>query len=143
MRFSDTRGRKVLATSTATTVGKVDALLVDPATRRVVAVSVKRKGDEDVLTWEALTSFGPDAVTVGGEDAFSRSDERLDALGSKAGALLKKRVLTDGGDEVGTVQDVEFDPSDGRLVALLTSQGEVDAARLRGVGSYAVVVARA
>lgn len=143
MRFTECRGRTVLDTSTATKVGKVDALLVDPGERRVVAVTVKRKGDDDVLLWPSLTSFGPDAVTVAGEDAFSRADDRLDALASKAGALLRKRVLTDAGDEAGTVDDVEFDPSDGRLVRLVTSQGDVDATRLRGVGSYAVVVARA
>lgn len=142
MRFTDVRGRKVLDTSTATTVGKVDGLLVDPAERRVVAVHVKRKGEE-LLRWEALGSFGPDAVTVAGEDALTASDEHLDALASKAGALLKKRVLTDAGNEVGTVEDVEFDPESGRVTALLTSEGEVDGERLRGVGSWAVVVARA
>lgn len=142
MRFTDSRGRKVLDTSSATTVGKVDALLVDPAERRVVAVKVKRKGDDDVLLWPALTSFGPDAVTVGGEDAFSQADDRLDALASKAGRLLGKRVLTDAGNEAGTVQDVEFDPEDGRVTVLVTTEGDVDGARLRGVGSWAVVVAR-
>lgn len=142
MRFSDCSGRPVLDTSSATTLGKVDALLVDPGDQRVVAVTVKRKGDQDVLRWSALTSFGPDAVTVPGEDAFTASDDRLDALASKAGALLKKRVLTDAGDESGTVTDVEFDPETGRVTALVTTEGEIDGGRLRGVGSYAVVVGR-
>ncbi len=143
MRFTDCAGRRVLDTSDATTAGKVAALLVDPGTQRVVAVTVKRKGDADVLRWPALTSFGPDAVTVAGPDAFSRSDERLDALASKAGALLGKRVLTDAGDEAGKVQDVDFDPEDGTVLTLLTSAGDVAGSRLRGVGSYAVVVAHA
>lgn len=143
MRFSETSGRKVLDTASATTVAKVSALLVDPAERRVVAVKVKRKGDQDVLRWSALTSFGPDAVTVEGERVFTSSDAQLDALSGKAGALVGKRVLTDAGDEAGTVQDVEFDPADGTVTALLTSEGDVEGSRLRGVGSYAVVVARA
>ena len=143
MRFSEAEGRKVLDTASAVTVGKVGALLVDPAERRVVALRVKRKGDQDVLRWSALGSFGPDAVTVAGDRVFTSTDAHLDALSGKAGTLVKKRVLTDAGNAAGTVQDVEFDPQDGRITALLTSEGQVDGARLLGVGSYAVVVAEA
>lgn len=140
MRFRDATGRKVLDTSSAVTVGKVSGFVVDPVERRVVAVTVKRKGDADVLRWSDLASFGPDAVTVPGESAFTVADERVQALSGKAGALLKKRVLTDAGDAAGTVVDVEFDPDDGRVVTLLTSEGDVAGERLRGVGSWAVVV---
>jgi hypothetical protein len=38
------------------------------------------------------------------------------------------------------VDDVDFDPADGSIRHLLTSGGEVDAARLLGLGSYALMV---
>jgi sporulation protein YlmC with PRC-barrel domain len=50
-------------------------------------------------------------------------------------------VLTSTGDELGKVADVDFDATSGALVSLLVDGGtEVEAARLVGVGSYAVVV---
>jgi sporulation protein YlmC with PRC-barrel domain len=55
--------------------------------------------------------------------------------------VVGKRVLTSTGDEIGKIRDVDFDPASGVLTALLVDNGsEVEAARLLGVGSYAVVV---
>ncbi len=140
MRFTDCRKRPVVNTSDAVTLGKVDSLLVDPSTRRVVAVTVAHKGTADTLLWPALSAFGPDAVTVTGEDALSAPEGRVAELRGKDAALLGKRVLTDAGDETGTVEDVEFDPATGAVTALLTTVGEIAGDRLLGVGSWAVVV---
>ena len=49
-------------------------------------------------------------------------------------------MLTAGGDDIGTVDDVEFDADTGAITSLLLSSGDVSGARLVGVGSYAVVV---
>jgi hypothetical protein len=54
--------------------------------------------------------------------------------------LLGKRVLSTGGDDLGKVDDVEFDPGTGTITALLLPGGEVAGIRLVGVGSYAVVL---
>ncbi len=140
MRLTECRKRPVLDTSTALTLGKVDGLVLDPATRTVVAVTVKRKGDADTLLWGALQSFGPDAVTVGSEQALTEADEHVVELRTKRHAAVGKRVLTDAGDEAGTLQDVEFDPASGAVTALLTSAGEVAGDRLLGIGAWAVVV---
>ncbi len=140
MRLTECRKRSVLDTSTALTLGKVDGLVLDPATRSVVAVTVKCKGDADTLLWGALQSFGPDAVTVAGQQALTEADEHVAGLRGKKHAAVGKRVLTDAGDEAGTLEDVEFDPASGAITALLTSAGEVAGERLLGIGSYAVVV---
>jgi sporulation protein YlmC with PRC-barrel domain len=44
------------------------------------------------------------------------------------------------GDELGTVTDVEFDGGSGSVTRLRLDDHEVAGVRLRGVGSYAVVV---
>jgi sporulation protein YlmC with PRC-barrel domain len=53
---------------------------------------------------------------------------------------MGKRVLTEGGDGLGTVNDVEFDPADGSIRAILTGTEEIAGPRMLGLGSYAVVV---
>jgi hypothetical protein len=49
-------------------------------------------------------------------------------------------VLSTAGVQLGTILDVDFDPAVGRLAWLLLEQAPIDAGRLLGVGSYAVVV---
>jgi sporulation protein YlmC with PRC-barrel domain len=142
MLFSQARKRKVVSSSTAETIGKVSDFVVDPATRSVVAVTLKKSEDGDVLRWADLTAFGTDAVTVTGADKVRTGDERVQELSGKDHRLLGKRVLTSGGDELGKLDDVGFDAETGGLTTLLVEDGpEVPAERLLGVGSFAVVVA--
>ncbi len=141
MRFSEAGGRNVVSTSTATTVGRVHGFVVDPLARRVVALELKKTdGPGDTLSWEAMTAFGRDAVTVPGAEAITTAAGRVGELTGKVHAMLGKRVLTERGDEVGKLEDVEFDATSGQVTALLTKTEEIDGARLLGVGSYAVVV---
>lgn len=141
MRFSEAKGRKVVSTSTAETVAVVDGFVVDPGRRSVLALHLRKSQSGDTLRWSDLNAFGADAVTVAGTDALSEAGEDVEALRGKAHDVLGKRVLSASGDELGSVVDVEFDPASGSLVALVLGETEVDASRLVGVGSYAVVVA--
>lgn len=140
MRFSDAKGHKVVDKSTATTVGQVRGFLVDPRSRSVAALRLKKTDRGDVLRWSDLTAFGVDAITIGDSAAITELDDELEAFRGKRRRLLKKRVLTTGGDELGEVADVEFDPDTGKLTTILLQDGEVAADRLVGIGSYAVVV---
>jgi sporulation protein YlmC with PRC-barrel domain len=142
MLFSEARGRKVVSSSTASTVGKVSRLVIDPTTRAVAGVQLKKKTDRgDMLRWSDITAFGADAVTVTDADRVGDGGDTVQALSGKAHRVLGKRVLTSTGDELGKVADVDFDAMSGALVSLLVDGGtEVEAARLVGVGSYAVVV---
>ncbi len=55
--------------------------------------------------------------------------------------MLKKLVLTTGGDELGHVADIEFDPDTGGLTSIvLREDAAISGDRLVGIGSYAVVV---
>jgi sporulation protein YlmC with PRC-barrel domain len=142
MLFSDAKGRKVVSSSTASTVGKVSRLVIDPTTRAVVGVQLRKKTDQgDTLRWSDITAFGADAVTITDPDRVGDGGEAVKALSGKAHRVLGKRVLTSTGDELGKVADVDFDPGSGALASLLVDDGsEVAAARLVGIGSYAVVV---
>lgn len=141
MRFSDAKGRKVVDKGTASTVGQVRGFLVDPASRSVVALRLKKTDRGEALRWADLTAFGVDAVTIGDPAAITDLDSELTQLSDKRRSLLKKRVLTSGGDEVGHVLDIDFDANTGALTTILLQEGgEISADRLIGVGPYAVVV---
>lgn len=139
-RFSEATGRQVVSTSTAATLGKVDEFLIDPVARSVVALRLKKTAGGDTLRWSDITAFGADAVTVLGADAIADRDPDLAELAGKDHRLLGKRVLSTAGDQLGTVEDVEFDPETGTITALLLTGAQIAGVRLLGVGSYAVVV---
>ena len=141
MRFSEAKNHKVVDTNTAATVARVRSLLVDPASRAVVGVRLKKCKEGDALRWRDLGGFGIDAVTVGEVSAITALDDELKPLSRKPGRLLKKRTLSTAGEELGDVEDVGFDPETGRLTTImLKGGGEIPADRLVGVGSYAVVL---
>jgi sporulation protein YlmC with PRC-barrel domain len=54
--------------------------------------------------------------------------------------MLDRRVIDDTGTELGTVADVEFDSSDGRIGSISVGDRSVVGERLLGNGSFAVVV---
>ncbi len=146
MMFSQAMGQKVVDTSTATTAGKVSGILVDPKTRMIVALELKKTDTGRVLRWSDLTGFGTDAVTIPGLAVITDVDVELKALSGKTHALLNKRVLTTGGDDVGTVRDVDFDPQSGGLTTIVLDgtggANTIAGDRLLGIGSYAVIVGK-
>ncbi|MEV5548483.1 PRC-barrel domain-containing protein [Streptomyces sp. NPDC052309] len=134
MLFSRLRGRPVLAPSEGAQLGVVASLGVDTASGRVSHVRVRcgRFRGETVLAWEALDSIGPDTVVVRSTAAHEPVPPRHDILGS--------RVLTEAGDERGTVVDVAFDPRTGRILRVVTTSAELPADRLLGLGGHALVI---
>lgn len=145
MLFSDLSGHKLVDTSSANKVGKVDGLLLDPTSRQVVALEFKKTDDGSVVAWGDLVAVGADAVTIAATSSIVAPAGRLAELASKDAGVLKKRVLTDAGEDLGSVHDIDFDPTSGALLALLVGVKKdvraIAGSRLIGIGSYAVVVA--
>ncbi len=140
MLFSEADGQKVVSNATAGTVGKVHGFVVDPASRQVVALELKKTDGGDTLAWEDIAAFGADAVTVADAEAIGEPSEAVAELTGKDHRLVGKRALSDGGDELGKVKDVVFDPENGAITGLVVEKEELAGERLIGVGSYAVVV---
>jgi sporulation protein YlmC with PRC-barrel domain len=140
MLFSEGTGQQVVSTETAQTVGKVKHFVVDPVRRQVVALTLKKTDHGDTLRWTDLTAFGADAVTVTSADKITEMPEDVAHLATKDRRLLGRRVLTVEGDEIGSVDDVEFDPATGAVINLIVKDAQIPGVRLVGAGTYAVVV---
>ena len=138
--FSDADGIKVVSTSTAETVGRVHGLVVDVRGPSVVALQLKKTDSGDILRWSDIAAFGADAVTVADAGRIGQGGDDLAPLLDKRNHVLKKRVLTTGGDELGEVKDVEFNPATGSITTLHVGDRSVPGSALIGIGHYAVVV---
>jgi sporulation protein YlmC with PRC-barrel domain len=140
MLSTQVTGRSVVSTSTADTVGQVADLVIDPGSRSVAAVTLKKTASGDTVMWNDITGFGADAVTVEGAGVIREANDAVKALSSKDHRLHGKRVLTDSGEDLGRLSDVDFDPDSGALNTLIVPNGVVAGSRLISVGSYAIVV---
>ena len=135
-------GMPVVATDTAEQLGTVSGVAIDPETGRIVSVHLGgSKASARFVPWDQISSFGSDAIMVEGPGAVRDVDGPIeDRVAQGNGDVLGKRTLTDAGDEMGEVGDIQFDPTDGRLQTLDYDAGSIGSDRLLGIGSYAVVV---
>ncbi|MBC9727929.1 PRC-barrel domain-containing protein [Streptomyces sp. TRM68367] len=139
MLFSQVRGLPVVSLSPGrrgrfAEMGVLRSLTVDAATGMITHLRVRGRHPrrETVLAREAVHAVGPDAVVVRSADTAAAPPPHHDLPG--------RRILTEAGDERGTVLDVAFDPATGRVETLLTTRGELPAGRMLGLGDYALVV---
>lgn len=139
MRFSEVRHHDVVDVEQASTVGRVEALVVGVDPTQIAALRVAKSDVGDLLVWSALKAFGPDAVTIASTAALASADETHRALADPDRDLLGKRALSERGNSLGTVTDAEFDPATGRITTVRTDTQDLPGERLRGLGTYAAV----
>ena len=139
--FRRAAGRKLVSRSSAGEVGAVTHFLVDAANRRIAAIVVGGGKKARLVDWADVTGFGPDAVMVSDEAVLRPPlDERERAAADGKLEMVGKRALTERGNELGTVDDVTFDPGSGAVEALQLRHREVPTGSLLGSGPYAVVL---
>jgi len=119
-RATELCGRSVVDVDTGRKLGRVDQVILDPRARRVAALVVSSgrslldSGQRVEIPATAILAIGPDALTVryleGAADAADL--EQLPRLEDVVG----KRVVTQGGTLVGSVDDVLLDAARGRIV---------------------------
>jgi sporulation protein YlmC with PRC-barrel domain len=99
--FKRSAGRKVLSRSSAKELGSVNHLLVDAQQRRVSAIVIGRGKKAQLVDWEQLSGFGPDAVMVVDEGALrAPADDREHAAAEGKLELVGKRALSEGGTPI-------------------------------------------
>jgi uncharacterized protein YrrD len=117
-------GRPVVATDTAELLGSVDAIVVDPAPHRIVALHLGSKSAR-FLSW-ADVRVGDDAVMASSASAAHDTQGPLEErVAAGVGVQPGQRVLDDGGDELGVLDDVEFDGDTGTVEHLTVDEATI------------------
>ncbi len=139
--YRQTIGRKIVSRDSANELGAVSDFLFDARRRRISGLVVGHGRKASIVDWESVSGFGPDAIMVTDDAALRDPAGETEALAGKGKlGLVGTRVLTETGDEIGTLTDLVFDPVDGSVVALLIDEREISPGALLGAGSYAAVV---
>jgi uncharacterized protein YrrD len=118
---TDLRERAVVDLGTGARIGCVDELVVDPAGRRIAGLIVTSgrgllgRGPRRTIPASALHALGGDAITVrvaAATDAAIESVADLPLLAHVVG----RKVLTQSGHLLGTIEDVLVLPPEGQIV---------------------------
>jgi sporulation protein YlmC with PRC-barrel domain len=142
IRYSQIRGQRVLAHQDAQLVGSVRRLLLDPASTAVSGAQLEGvEGDATILPWNAVVSIGPDALMVESADVLRQPGEELgQRIESGIFDLEGKLVLSDRGDALGELEDIEFDERSGRVERLMVPGHSLPLERLIAVGPDALII---
>jgi len=140
-RFGAASGRTVISRVSAEQLGKLAHIVIDVKRGRVALLVVGKGRKALLIPWEQVSGFGPDAVMIADESALlePRDDHEQAAADGKL-EIVGKRVLSDGGNDLGTVTDVVFDPDTGAIQSILVDDRELPATALLGAGSFAVIL---
>ncbi|MGI8764078.1 MAG: PRC-barrel domain-containing protein [Ilumatobacteraceae bacterium] len=140
MNVSELVGRPVLDLSTATTAGRIDDIVVDPASRCVAGFRLaKTSGPSTWLAWDNVAAVGADAVTIERPDLLTE-EPNGSGRGVRSDKVLGGRLLTDEGRDVGPLADIEIDAESGAVRSLIVPTGRMAPEALLGIGSYATIV---
>ena len=139
LRFSEVNRHDVVDIAQASSVGKLDGLVVSANPGRVTALRLSKATAADVIAWSDLKAFGPDAVTVASAGDLTAVTETDRALADPDRDLLGKVALSEKGDGLGVITDAEFDPQTGTITTVRTDLVDLSGELLRGLGSYAAI----
>lgn len=142
IHFDDLRHRAILDISTATTIGRVEHLVIDVSDASVSALTIGKGPDNDVvLSWNEIKAIGPDAVTIETQEHLRAPENELEQRTAK-GDLdpIDKLVLSDDGDKHGTLTDVVIDAESGAVTELLIGDLTIPGRALIGVGDFAAII---
>ena len=142
IRYSQVRGQRVLAQTDAQLVGSVRRLLLDPASVTVSGAQLEGVvGDATIMPWNAVVSVGPDAVMVESAEVLRPPGAELEErIGEGVFDLEGKQVLSDLGDSLGQLEDIEFDERSGRVSQLMVPGHRFPLERFISVGPDVLII---
>lgn len=117
-------------------LGRVDDLLLDRSSRRVVGFLLTPRpprARRRIVPFEAVRAIGPSAILLRTPSLLAVPPSRMEALHRMVGRHRKRlgvRLLDPDGVDRGTLDDLAFDPASGALLGFSVSRGLVaDATR--------------
>ena len=128
IRAHDLDGRAVVDLETAKKIGYVDEIYLDPHGGRMTGYGVAEGskltggGQKIMLPAESVESIGPEAIMVRGGGSYERDLDRMggeprdhDAF-PRLSHVKGRKVVSEAGKLLGTIDDVLLDGADGRIV---------------------------
>jgi sporulation protein YlmC with PRC-barrel domain len=136
VRWSQLIGQRVLAQDSGQLVGSLRRVLLDTQTAAVTAAQLEGGGDgSSIIDWSAIAGIASDAVMVARADvARDPRDERERDLVAGRIELVGKLVMTEMGDSLGPLEDLELEVETGGVLRLHVPGEVVEIERILALG---------
>ncbi|MDA8236183.1 MAG: PRC-barrel domain-containing protein [Clostridia bacterium] len=130
------KGRQVLSLPILTLdkgiqLGEVKDLIYDPETGYFQGVTMEDGGwlwGAKIIRFEEFNSIGQDALTIAGEEAvcYTAKDGDAKHLYKNRKDITGYKVMTTGGKDLGTVEDILLQPETGKITGFEISDGVIN-----------------
>jgi uncharacterized protein YrrD len=131
IKAKDLLGKKVLSIHEGKFIEDVDDVVYDPQANEIKALIVDKGGwfsDTKIVLFDDVKKIGKDAVIVEDEDVMkkvSEVGEQIEQM-TQNGILSHAPIVTEEGKKLGTISDLFFDDTTGKVTELEVSQGFKD-----------------
>lgn len=151
MKASIIKDMPVVSMADGTKIGNVNELLFDTAKMRLAALLLTGSGSKSLLPIEKVRNIGTDVITIEDASATQGVDGNA-ALGALRGLkdLSRLRAINGEGAWIGDVKEIELDPMNGQISAVIVHRGGVlglggtttnlPTSALRGIGPKVITV---
>jgi uncharacterized protein YrrD len=121
-------GQHLLSLNDGRRIDSVKDLVISAGNDAIVALVVDEGGllsSSKVVPLENVSSFGKHAVVIDDSSAIvsASADPDTKAILDRKDSLLGKKVYTDHGQQMGTISDMYFDETSGRILGFEVSGG--------------------
>jgi sporulation protein YlmC with PRC-barrel domain len=135
-------GKPAVSQSSAEDLGALGQPTIDIHARSVAAWPVGSGRKARMIDHTHINAFGEAAAMIDDEANLRDFDDAAEKAAAKGKlSVLDALVISDAGNRLGTVGDVDVDlDADGALVALTVDGEQVAADRILALGNYALVL---
>jgi uncharacterized protein YrrD len=129
IKGNDVIGLNVISMDNGKELARVEDIIYDPRESKVKALLIDNGGwfsSAKVILLEDVRSIGQDAVVIDSEKMVKKASdvkERVANIAKQDNFLTQTNIVTEGGNKLGKVSDIYFDPKSGVVKELEVSQG--------------------
>ena len=123
-------GLNIISQNDATELGRVRDLIFDHDTDELLALLVSERDlfgliEAQIVPWSEVRAIGPNAVMVPSTESKIKAGDfpRVHDVMNRETALSGTRIVTDDGQEIGTLADMYIDDETGKIVGYEVSGG--------------------
>ena len=145
------KGIAIVSMSEGTKLGTVSGTLFDPASLRLTALEAKGGNGRFIVPLGQVQAFGADAITVESSAVTQMAGESGASAEISLDTLRKHKVVDDAGSLLGTLHNLDIDPTTGEVGSIVVHKGgllglggestTIPAASIKSIGSQLITVA--
>lgn len=145
------KGIAIVSVSEGSKLGTVSGTLFDPTSLRLTALEAKGGNGRFIVPLGQVKAFGADAVTVESSAGTQMAGESGASAEISIDTLRKHKVVDDAGSLLGTLHNLDIDPTSGEVSSIVVHKGgllglggestTIPAAAIKSIGSELITVA--